>query len=242
MAWLKGAVAGGASAAIGELAGEFSGLISDAIVGGNSLGKAASIWTELGVSTSLSMAGNAIGQGITIGLGLQENFSGLLLAISGASAFTSKGLSIAKSGYLRDSRSAARQYLSAKQNGRFTSATGHDLYLERVRFYREGGYLSKQLPGYHISSKWGDNFNKVFNYNKSAYTFVHEMGHHFASTYDAGGTYNAYGFETYIMGNPNHIPADEGGVRWQLGRPVHVNWELQRMTTTPRTDIEYTNW
>ena len=58
------------------------------------------------------------------------------------------------------------------------------------------------------------------------------MGHRYLNTDDKNLNYNAYGFETWGMGNENQIETDENGINWKLGVPQNYNGKAS----------EWTNW
>lgn len=264
---VKGAIVGGVSSVLGLASSNLSIYASDALIAGTSAHgfayQSTAVVTEVGISALFSATTSSIVQGIAVGFGWQEKIDAGQVGLAAFNAAFSTSLKISKYGYLVDSRQAAQKHLDEMERAEFKRLSkGVDLYTDRQRFYREGGYLDKMgrtrvnapngkefqgpLAGLHNSDQQnevlifgGKDKSQTFNFDKRDRTFIHEMGHRLLGTsdYDIGN--NAYSFESYMtkssITDPNNETPDGRRIIWKSGIPYNSSG-------TVLEDLEYTNW
>ncbi len=254
--------AGTVSGGVGGVVSDYSISLADIWVGEKSLGRFRSVLSETTIRAIGAASANGVTQQLMMTNDKYQFDHRAFLSSIGASVLNSS-INIASQGYLRDSRSAAREYFgpNPKALERFKKVMP-DPYENRFRFYREGGRklhrekgtlgLYQSRPGLKRSKPW-----HISNYNKTLETFVHEISHGgqwveqngkviSLSTTDYTFKENAYAFETWVTGfqtssrNSELRSANNNAVYWLNGVPY--DGRPQRNFENKITNENYTDW
>jgi hypothetical protein len=196
--------------------------IADRLVAAGDLGKWASVGTEVGISGLMGAAADATTQGISIAAGWQNEFSAGRMGIAAGSAAGMAGFRIASQGCLQNSTSAAKEYFAGNDDAkaRYMRHIDHDPTNYRHKGYREGGYFHKK----GVNGVYRTPGGSISNYNKSKYTFAHEMSHAYHGTGDRGMWRSATAFSSWVFSTGAPIGDPYNNMYWVNGVPKSGNY------------------